>query len=123
VGAFANSVVGAFVDATALVDNLGWQRMLLVPVFFGACALAKLGIRRIEVSAEHRPPKFTFRAMALGAKSFLAIVIFVTAYAMSISLSGPELPLVMMLALLAAGIVTAIREVTKRRARVARLRS
>lgn len=122
--AIADSIVGVFAGATDLIDNLGWERLLVIPVFLGACALAMQAIRRIEATARRRPPPtFKSRMAAVGAKMLLAAVIFVVAYTMSISLSGPALPMVMMLGLLAASIVTLIREVTKRRARVAGLRS
>ena len=87
-GAFLNSVVGAFAGATALLDNLGWERSLVLPLFLGAWALALLGVHRIEKSAERWPQTFTFRAVVLGTKSLLAIVIFVVVYAISVSLAG-----------------------------------
>lgn len=118
-GAIADSVASVFAGATTLLDNLGWEeRVLVIPIFLAACILAILGIRRIEASARSRPSTFRSRAVALGAKTLLAFLIFVVAYAMSVSLSGPGLPMAMMFALLAATIVTTIREVTKRRGRV-----
>src|SRR5262245_61142469 len=102
VGSIADSVVGVFAGSTDLLANRGWERALVIPVFLGACALAMLGIHRIEAAAQQRTPTFTSRAMAVGGKTVLAIVIFVTAYAMSIAASGPRLPMVMMFGLLAA---------------------
>jgi hypothetical protein len=122
VGPIADFVVAAFAGATALLDNLGWERMLVIPIFLGALLLAILGIRRIEASAERRPQTFTSRMVTLGTKALLAIVIFLAVYAMSVSLSGPGLPMVMMLGLLMATVVTTVREVTKRRGRMAGMR-
>lgn len=121
-GPIADSVVAAFAGATALFDNLGWERMLVIPVLLGGWALAMLAIHRIEASPERRPKTFTSRAVALASKALLSIVIFVVLYALCASLSGPGLPMAMMLGLLMASIVTTIRELTKRRARAAGLR-
>jgi len=119
VGAIIDSVVGAFAGTTTLLNNLGWERALVIPIFLSAWALAMLGIHRIEESAERRPQTFTFRAVALGTKTLLAMAIFVVVYAMSVSLSGPGLPMVMMLGLLVATVVATVREVTRRRGRAA----
>jgi hypothetical protein len=116
-GATLDFLTGVYADVTAYFENLGWEGTLILLLFVGLSALAVLWISKLADSAEHRPRTFTSLTVLFIARVVRAFIIFGVVCTVSAGVSGPRVPMILLLVLLAIATAIAIREAAKRRGR------